>query len=358
MKQIKEPYQLFSDPIAYYNAMIDDIDSANKLILLQTYRITNDEVGIRFKNALTRSAKKGVKIKLLLDYWGSATVDNSFVEDMRKVGIDVRFFEKIKFNTDIFTRSHRRNHKKLLLIDDTISYIGSSNITGYNLNWRESVVRIIGDINHVFRKVFNQDFSIYNKYVLEKNKYLRLLKFKGFEIVRDMPSITKKRIMKKYVTLINQAKETIAIATPYFLPGYKLRKALIAAVTRGVKVYVVLPRHSDVGIVDVLRNKYLGPMHELGIQFLMYMPHNLHAKLVLIDSETFSVGSPNFDYRSFRYMHEIVLIGKESSLAEQIKDFFFETVDESESFNYKKWKARPLINRFFEWLLVPIRHLL
>jgi cardiolipin synthase len=358
MKQIKEPYHLFSDPIAYYNAMIDDIDAATKMILLETYRLANDEVGIRFKKALIHAAKKGVKIKMLLDYWGSATIDNSFVEELKKAGIDVRFFEKIKFNTDVFTRSHRRNHRKLLLIDDTISYIGSANITGYNLSWRESVVRIIGDINHVFRKVFNQDFSIHNKYILDKSKYLRLLKFEDFEIIRDMPSITKKRIMKKYVTLINHAKETIAIATPYFLPGYKLRKALVGAVKRGVKVYVVLPRHSDVGIVDILRNKYLGPMHELGIQFLMYMPHNLHAKLVLIDNETFTVGSPNFDYRSFRYMYEIVLLGKEPQLAEQIKDFFLETIEDSEFFNYEKWKARPLINRFFEWLLVPFRHLL
>lgn len=128
----------------------------------------------------------------------------------------MRFFEKIKFNSDIFTRGHRRNHRKLLIIDDDITYMGSSNLTEYNLNWRESVLRIKGSLTLAFKKVFKQDFGIYNKYVFAKDNFLRLIRHNQFEIVRDMPSITRQRIMRRYIHLIKHATQSVDIVSPYF----------------------------------------------------------------------------------------------------------------------------------------------
>lgn len=357
MTEIDEPYHLFDDPIRYYNSMIDDIESAKESIFLETYRIGNDVIGTRFKDALIRKAKEGVKIKMLVDFWGSATIQGDFFEALQKSGIDIRFFEKIKF-IDIFTRGHKRNHRKLLLIDQNISYIGSSNITDYNLNWRESVLRIVGNIAEVFQTIFEEDFEIYNKYVFAKNKYLKTIKHDGFEIVRDMPSATKQRIMRKYISLINKAQKTITIITPYFLPENNLRKAIANALGRGVKIDVIIPRHSDVEAIDILRNKYLGPLHTKGVNFKLYIPHNLHAKLLLIDEKTFSIGSPNFDYRSFRYMYEIVMISKDQTIAGDVLHFVNKTIENTEMFNIEQWKRRSSITIFFEWLLVPFRHLM
>jgi cardiolipin synthase len=359
MKTIKEPYHLFADPIRYYNAMLDDIDLAKDYIFLETYRLGNDSIGIRFKEALMRKAKQGVEVKLLVDFWGGSTINNHFAEDLRASGVEIRFFEKIKFNTDIFTRSHRRNHRKLLLIDDDITYIGSSNLTEYNLNWRESVLRMTGSVTLAFKKVFKQDFRIYNTYVFSnKNNYLRLIHHQGFEIVRDMPSITKQRIMRKYIQLIKKAERSIVVVTPYFLPGFMLRKALMAAAEKGLDVKIIIPKRSDVGLVDILRNKYMGQLHESGMQLLLYRSHNLHAKLLLIDDQLFSIGSSNFDYRSFRYMYEIVMLGDDSDIAEQVKSFVKDTIENTDLFDYEQWKRRPIISRFFEWLLIPFRHLL
>ena len=358
MYTLLEPYHLFSDPIRYYNAMIDDIEAAKDYIFIQTYRIGNDVVGIRFKDALKRKAKAGVEVKLLIDAWGGSGVSGDFFDDLVQYGAEVRFFEKIKFNSDIFTQGHKRNHRKLLLIDDEIAYMGSSNLTEYNLNWRESVLRIRGNLTLAFKKVFKQDFGIYNKYVFVKDNYLRLIRHGSFEILRDMPSITKQKIMRRYIHMIKHAKESVEIITPYFLPGYKLRKALIEAAQRGVDVKIVIPKRSDVNLVDILRNKYLGQLHLAGIQFMLYIPHNLHAKLVLIDKKIFSVGSPNFDYRSFRYMYEIVLIGDEVSIVNQVDQHITRTVENADMFDYEQWKRRSLINKFFEWLLLPFRHLL
>ncbi|MBK9290990.1 MAG: phosphatidylserine/phosphatidylglycerophosphate/cardiolipin synthase family protein [Bacteroidetes bacterium] len=353
-----ETYQLYDDPIRYYNAMIDDIERARDYIYIETYRVGNDTVGVRFRDALTRKAREGVEIKLLVDAWGGSGVANHFFDSLQLAGGQVRFFEKIKFNTDVLTRGHRRNHRKIMIIDDDITWIGSSNLTGYNLNWRESVLRITGPLSLPFKKIFRQDWGIYNKYVFAKANYLRLIRHGQFEIVRDMPSITKQRIMLRYLQLIRKAQQSVVIVTPYFLPGFRLRRELTEAVRRGLDVRVIIPRRSDVGLVDILRNKYLGPMHEAGIKFLLYKPHNLHAKLMLADGKIFSIGSSNFDYRSFRYMYEIVLIGQEEHIAAQVQRHIEETIVDSEMFNFEHWKKRPLINKFFEWLLLPFRHLL
>ncbi|MCD4694970.1 MAG: hypothetical protein K8S16_01920 [Bacteroidales bacterium] len=208
---------------------------------------------------------------------------------------------------------------KLIMIDDKITYVGSANLTDYSLNWRESILRIQTDISSVFKNIFLKHFEIYNKYSFEKRIQIRKVLHGNFEIVQDVPSLTKQRIRRRYIELIKSANSKVVIETPYFLPSFFLRKALTDAAGRGVDVQVIMPKNSDVDLIDVLRNRYLVPLFTHGVNLLFYMPHNLHAKMLLVDNEVFSIGSPNFDYRSFRFQHEIVLIGKEEMVTQQVK---------------------------------------
>jgi cardiolipin synthase A/B len=285
-------------------------------------------------------------------------VSEAYFAELLEAGGQVRFFTKVKFFIDFFTKNHRRNHRKLLIIDDHISWIGSANITSYSLTWKELMLRMDNDMAPFFRKVFNLDFRIYNKYVFEKNSYVRLIRHGDFEIVRDVPSITKKRINKKFIQLIKKADKEVIIETPYFLPGYFLRKAMMDASRRGVSITVIIPRHSDVMLVDILRNKYLGPLYLSNIKFLYYLKTNLHSKSMMVDDEVFAIGSPNFDYRSFRYMHEIVLIGREGEVIRQLRKHIDEVMKYCEPFSYEKWLNRPKFQLLSEWLLLPFRHLL
>ncbi len=351
-------FQLFSDPWKYYAIMLDDIASAKEFVYLETFRLANDVMGERFRDKLTRAAESGVEVKLLIDYWGGSSVRSGFFDKLIKAGGEVRFFKKIKYNFDFFTRSHRRNHRKLLLIDNKISYIGSSNITGYNLNWRESVLRMQNNITPIFKKSFLQDFKIYNRYIFSKAYYTRPIRHENFEIVRDVPLITRKKINNKFIEYIKQAKKSIDIETPYFLPGFMLRKSLMDAAQRGVEINIFLPKKSDVNLIDILRNKYLGPLSRKGIHFLFYESNNLHAKLFLADKKHFAVGSSNIDYRSFRYMFEIMLFGSHPDIAQQVVQHVDETRKSTIPFIYGQWKNRPPIEKFFEWLLLPFRHLL
>ena len=130
------------------------------------------------------------------------------------------------------------------------------------------------------------------------------------------------------------------------------------AAQRGVEVNVILPRHSDVTLIDILRNKYFGILYKSGVNILFYEMNNLHAKLMLVDKKIFAIGSSNFDYRSFRYMYEIMLIGDNESIARQISAHVNTTILDSKPFRYQNWKEGPLINKIFEWMLLPFRHLL
>ncbi len=356
--QIDKPYHLFSEPPEYYNSMLNDIQEARRYVFLETFRFANDAIGKRFLHKLVEAAGRGVQVKLLLDYWGSSGVRGDFFNQLTEKGGEVRFFKKIKLNFDIFTKSHRRNHRKLLVIDDTISYIGSSNITGYNINWRESVLRMESGIASVFKKLFLQDFRIYDNFVISRYYHTKTINYYNFKIIRDVPNIALKKINAELIKRIRQSKRSIYIETPYFLPGFLFRRALMLAARRGVKITVVIPKRSDVHLIDILRNKYLGPLHKMGVRFLFYEPNNLHAKLMLIDDKVFALGSSNIDYRSFRYMFEIMLLGSEKSISEQIYNHVKLSMDQSIPFVFEAWKNRPFIDRFFEWLLIPFRHLL
>ena len=127
---------------------------------------------------------------------------------------------------------------------------------------------------------------------------------------------------------------------------------------RGVDVKVIMPKHSDVRMIDVLRNRYLGQLYKSNVKFLFFIPHNLHAKLIVIDDSVFSITSANFDYRSFRYQYEIALIGKDPEVLRQVREHVNETLRNSENFNFERWQRRPLIEKIFETILIPFRHLL
>ncbi|NTW33070.1 MAG: phosphatidylserine/phosphatidylglycerophosphate/cardiolipin synthase family protein [Bacteroidetes bacterium] len=350
-------YRFYDDPLRMFNAMIEDIEHSEDYIYLETYKYGNDQIGIKFRDALTCKAKQGVKIKVMIDSWG-AYVSESFFAEMIKFGGEVRFFKKIKPNIDFFTKGHKRNHRKLLIIDDKITYISSSNIAEYALNWRESSLRLAGDITKVFKETFIESYRIYNKLIYDKFSATKILFYNDFEIMPNVPStVLQAPTRKKFLELIKSAKKEIIIETPYFLPGSFMRKALMDAALRGVNVNIISPQHSDVNIVDILRNKYLGEMHKNKVNFLFYTPRNLHCKIFMTDRTNFVIGSSNFDYRSFRFMHEIDLFGKEKKVIKLLEEHIQETIGDCIPFDYEKWVNRTIIQRIFEVILIPFRHL-
>lgn len=349
-------HKLFSEPPRFYEAMLQDIEQAERYIYLETYKFANDATGLRFREALTKAAARGVQVKLLLDSWG-ISYNETFFSELIENGGEVRFFRKILYTFDFFTKNHRRNHRKFLLIDDNISYMGSANITGYSLQWRESVIRLTGGITLMFKRSFIESYKIYKKYIFNKFTYKKSKFLDQFELVEDTPSIYRQRLKTKLEKLISKAKREIIIETPYFLPGHKIRKGLADAAMRGVNVKIILPRHSDVRAIDLLSSKYYGYYYANKINLIFYTLNNLHAKLILIDGETFGIGSPNIDYRSFRYQHEVMLFGIHKGIVEEVKQHINETMLNCLEFDHVSWIRRPRIEKALGWMLLPFRHM-
>jgi cardiolipin synthase len=352
----KRHFQLFTQPPRLYEAMLEDIRNARDYICIETYRFTQDKVGMMFRDALLTKVREKVKIRLLIDSWGG-TSNEDFFEELVKLGAEVRFFKKIRFSFDFFTRNHRRNHRKLFLVDDKVSYIGSANIAGHSLHWRELTLRIEGSLTPLLKKTFNKSFRQFNRYLFNKFTYHKTIFHYGFEIIQDSPSIYRQQIKKKIEHLVKRAQHSIIIETPYFLPGYNLRKALSEAAHRGVDIKIMTPRRSDVRSVDLLSSKYYGYFFRNNIKFLFYRLTNLHAKCILIDNSVFGIGSANFDYRSFRYQHEIMLVGVDKDIVAAIKTHLTESLQGCIPFDHEQWLRRPAIEKLIGWMLLPFRHL-
>ncbi len=339
----------------FYASALEDIAKAKKYVYIEIFRLMDDASGIQFRDLLTQKATEGVQIKLLLDAYG--TPNTFFFQSIEKAGGEVRSFKKFKlFLSSTFQKNHSRNHRKLILIDDEISYIGSANITSYSLVWRESNFRLEHPITKVLKESFLNSFEYHKRYDIDTFENMPTIFYENFRIVQDAPSTVFQNVRNNLLSLIRIAKKQIIIESPYFLPGYKIRKALMKAALKGVEVILILPRHSDLRTVDLVRNKYFGQFYNSGIKIKLYQPNNLHSKLMMVDQKYFYIGSSNFDYRSFRYQFEIGLFGTEPDLIHLLIDYFEESQSHCKSFDFPHWKHRPGIEKFIEWLVTPFRH--
>lgn len=354
-ESIHTSVQLFDDNLAMFTAMLRDIEAAEKYIYLETFRFNNDAIGHKFRDALAAKAREGLDIRLLVDAYG--TKESDLFDELIAHGGKVIYFKKMKFFlSNSFARNNTRNHRKLLLIDDRISYIGSSNLTAYSLNWRDLNLRLENPITRKFKGCFLRSCARYKFYELVPFERIRTVNYHGFGIIQDTPTRYFQTVRNQMLHLIETAKSEILIETPYFLPGQKIRRALVQAVQRGCEVVLHLPLHSDVMMVDILSHKYFGPLYKAGVKVKFYTRDLLHAKCMLVDGSRFLMGSANMDYRSFRLQYEIMLYGIEPQIVGLLQGHIEGTQEHCVDFDYEKWKNTPLLNRFLEWLLTPFRH--
>ena len=348
-------FKILSNPSEIYSQMLKDIKSAKKSIYLETYIYDSDKIGDEFRRILTKKAKQGVKIFLLIDSWGSS-INKKYFTDFKESGGKFRFFRELRYVFGIirsFNKNHERNHRKLLIIDKKISYTGSINITAKCLGWRELVLRLEGDISESFYNSFIKSWNLFNK--LKNLKKIKPFIYKKFKIIHDAPNHKRKKTHSNYIKLINNAKKEIKIETPYFVPTPKIVNALSNAVKRKVDVKIILPKVSDVRLTDILRRLYLGKLHKKGVKIYFY-PKVLHSKLLIIDDNFFLLGSSNLDYRSFIHQYEINLLGEDKEIIKRLKKYFKETLFQTNEFDYVEWQNRGIIKkiherflRFVEW---------
>jgi cardiolipin synthase len=311
----------------YFPAMLAAIAAARTNIDLEIYIFADDVTGREFLQALVHSALSGVRVRLLVDSYGSLTLPGKFFQPLITAGGDVRFFNPLRFN-----RFGVRDHRKLLICDRQTSFIGGANISndyggdGIKQGWLDLMIKIqsaplASALAHEFAHIFSSaDF-----------RHGRLRKFRLFRQIRrrtkktaEILPIRPGRGASSYQRALYADLEHATSAdliTPYFLPSHRLLKNLRRIVKRGGRVRIILPRFSDVPVSRAAGLVYYPRLFRAGIEVYEYQPQILHAKLYRVDEKAYA-GSANFDYRSFNLNYELMLRFTDPATVEGAKAIF------------------------------------
>ncbi len=363
LRNSNQAHMLYGSSVEFYitgkdkfDALFRDIDKATKHIHIEYYVWDDDVIGNILKDLLIKKSAEGVKIRIIVDAVGSWRVKNSFYEQMRSAGIEVEEFMKVTF--PMFT-SHvnYRNHRKIVVIDGRVGYIGGMNIADRYVNgpswgnWRDTHIRIEGKGVQGLQSVFLIDWFLVSKSLITARKYFPALENYGdnfVQIVSSGPYSPAREIMQGFMQAIFGAQSYIYIQTPYFIPPESLSDALIAASIRGVDVRLMVPRRSDTLLVQLASRSYFKKLLRVGIKIYFYEPGFLHSKLMVIDDSLTLIGSANFDIRSFEQNLEVMAFIYNESTAIRGREIFVEDQNNSTAIVLREWIKRPVWMRFKE----------
>ena len=345
---------------AIFPAMLHAIRGAKKTVLFETFIYWSGDIGKEFADALSERAQAGLKVHVLLDWVGSNKVEEAIVERMKKAGVEVEKFHPLRwYNLD---RMNNRTHRKLLIVDGTVGFTGGVGIapqwTGHAQDpdhWRDSHFRVEGPIVAQMQSVMLDNWSKTTGKVLHGAAYFPPLKPVGnqsAQMFASSPNGGSESMLMMHLLAITAATRSIDIGNAYFVPDDLTRRALVAAVKRGVKVRILMPgEHIDTDTVRRASRGLWGELLEAGVQMHEYRPTMYHCKVMIIDGLMTSVGSTNFDVRSFRLNDEANLNVYDAAFAARMTAVFNADLKQSRRITFEAWKTRPLTEKIHEHAL-------
>lgn len=358
---------LLVDGVATYKAMFAAIENAKNHINIETYIIDNDEVGHRFVDLLMRKQRSGVQVNFIYDSVGALNTPKEFFQPLIASGVNVLEFNPIN---PLLARKgwdvNLRDHRKLLIVDGQISFVGGINISSVyssssfgrfktaknnKLPWRDTHLRMEGPVVADFQKLFMATWMTQKGDALADKNYFPPLSSKGSEVVRAIGSSPDEAYSQMYVTLIsaiNSAETQICLTNAYFVPDAQLLAALKGAVQRGVDVRLLLPDKSDSQLVYYASRSFYDELLTAHIKIYERKNAFLHAKTALIDGVWSTVGSTNLDWRSFLNNQEINAVILGQGFGTEMQTLFEKDLQSSELITLKTWRKRSLSTRLKE----------
>lgn len=342
-----------------FPAMLEAIRSATTTITFETYIYWSGSIGQEFVDALVERAAAGVRVHVLLDWVGSIKMEQSLLQTMERSGVEVeRFHEPHWSNWD---KLNNRTHRKLLIVDGRVGFTGGVGIAdqwrGQARNpdeWRDSHFRVEGPVVAQMQAVFLYNWMRATGKILHGDAYFPDLKPAGplaAQMFSSSPHGGSESMQLMYLLSITAARKTIDLANSYFVPDELTIKTLIDAARRGVKVRVLTPSgHIDSETVRKASRGSWGPMLEAGIEIAEYQPTMYHVKGLVVDGQFSSVGSTNFDNRSFRLNDEANLNVLSAEFGRVQQEVFAADWAKSRRISLEEWQKRPLSERLLERL--------
>ncbi|WP_310551449.1 cardiolipin synthase [Paenibacillus glufosinatiresistens] len=349
-----------------YDRMLEAIESAQEHIHLEMYIIRDDGSGKRFRSALIRKARQGVKVRLLLDGTGSRKLGRSFLDGLRAAGVKVHLFLPVALALPAGAVNYR-NHRKILVVDGSIAFTGGLNIGDEYLGgdpklgcWRDTFLEMTGDAVYASQRVFLRDWRIAAGEQLLHPRLFPPHGLKGGEavqIVASGPDQDLQALPALLSAAFSVAKSRLWIATPYFVPDQALALQIKTAVLKGVDVRILLPGVADGKLVKYATLSKVEELLDAGVRFYRYRKGFLHAKVWIIDETAASVGSANLDMRSLYTNFELIALLFSPERIGELAEAFRQDLEDSEPIEPERFRQRPFKDRLKEeicGLLAPL----
>lgn len=352
------PYEritLYDDVDAIYAAMLADIRAARTSITLETYLWWSGKVADDFIAALAERAAAGVKVRVLLDADGSRFLRRADVRRWREAGCEVRFFRPLQWYRP--AAYNHRTHRKILVVDGQIGYTGGIGVADIWLGppaWLETMVRLEGGVVALLQGAFFQDWLIARGALDLGPAFFPPLDQAGppnAMVTCSAPIWGDSAIRLLYFGAITGATTRLSLASPYFLPNWDTTGALAAAAARGVEVRLLLPGPmNDKRLPYWASRRLYGGLLAAGVRIFEYQPAMMHAKAMTVDGRWSTIGSTNFDPRSFFLNSELNVSLDDAGFAAEMEGFFERAIARSREITLEEWNRRGVVERLGGWI--------
>lgn len=332
--------------------LVEALEAATSHIHIEYYIFSDDEIGQTVSELLIKKAGQGVEVRLILDAVGSFSLKRSFYAKLRAAGVQVHEFMPVLFPS-LTSKINYRDHRKIVVIDGKTGFTGGINIDDrYNndhpqpLFWRDTHLMIEGEGVKTLQLLFilNWQFVCGENWLPTKEYFPDSPESDGHfvQVNASGPDWELASIMDSFFLAINSAKETIKIATPYFIPNESILNAIVTAAKSGIQVELMVPYKSDSWIVQSASLSFMTVLLEAGVKVFLYQKGFLHSKVMLVDGNFATVGTANMDYRSFDLNYEVNTYLYSEELATVLDGHFEEDKTHCIQLNLARWRNRPL----------------
>jgi cardiolipin synthase len=355
-----------------FPAMLRDIKTAKSTITFAQYLYEDGAISYEFAQAFSDRCRAGVQVHILLDNQGSQKIPDKIPAMMRDAGCHLEFFRRVEAPQVFLPRKllkyNYRNHRRVLVIDGRVGFTGGYGISeawtgdGRTENhWRETNARVEGPVVKYLQAAFTESWLEATGALLGGDGYFPRLEPRGkvsAQMVKSSPIGGSFQNYMLFLLSITSAKKSILITNPYFIPDDTMIEALLKAAARGVRVVILVPGKIDHQITYRASRSNYGRMLLGGIQIFEYMAALMHAKTMVVDGVWATVGSTNFDNRSFALNEELNLTVYDSGLARRLEEAFEQDLKYSRKITYEEWSARGIGERIYEIFAFPVKEYL
>jgi cardiolipin synthase A/B len=352
-----------------FPVMLRDIKAAKSTITFAQYLFEGGTLATEFAQAFAERCRAGIEADILLDDHGSSKTPAEIIALMRDAGCHVEFFRRVEVPAVIFPwkllQYNYRNHRRILVIDGRVGFTGGYGISDTWLGdgrtpeyWRDTNARIEGPAVKFLQAAFAESWLETTGAAIGGTGYFPRLEPVGklpAQIVSSSPAGGSFQNYMLFLLSINSARKTILIANPYFIPDDVMTEALLKAVSRGVRVTVLAPGKIDSRLTYTVSRRHYGRLLLGGAEIFEYQAALMHAKTMVIDGIWATIGSTNFDNRSFALNQELNLTVYDASLARRLEVIFQDDLKYSKKITYEEWNSRSVFERLFEFFAFPVK---